>query len=317
MPSTRGDKGGNKDKGAVNTNVNKSVVNTNHIKSATVMSSDTDFYDGDIDLVDLSNDQRKIISFFDRKLAMITSDFETKLAIKETKIDQLSTELVELRRKVLALDDKQEDADAYERKDTVIISGSEVPAAADGEDAAQIVSSLVKNKVGYFLRPAEISVAHRLGKKPLNQAPDRRSLIVKLCRREVKRDLVTACRTAKPPNLYVNESLTKTRSTVLFGLRQAKKKHPNVVAGCGSADGRVFAWIMSPNPSAPNAKNVKIFINTRDKFEDFCKKTLKCNSFDFFLRLAWILTFAVTVSLRDILFCSVFFSDMFFCCHTV
>ena len=125
-----------------------------------------------------------------------------------------------------------------------------------------------------------MSVAHRLGKKPATQAPDRRNLIAKFCRRDIKHDLLKACRAMKPPNLFINESLTKTRNTALFGLRQARKKYPKVVAGCGSTDGRVYAWIKPPNSDAENAKNTRICINSRDKFETFCNDTLKCQSSD-------------------------------------
>ena len=49
--------------------------------------------------------------------------------------------------------------------------------------------------------------------------------------------------------------------------------------GCGYADGKlIFAWIKPPKPDAPLAKNTKIMVNTRERFEGFCEKTLKCNS---------------------------------------
>ena len=195
-------------------------------------------------------------------------------------VDNLAAEVANLKKKVFLLEDKLEDQDSYERRDTVILSGSDIPPATEGEDSSKLVCDLIKDKVQYHLRPSEISVAHRLGPKPINQVPDRRKLIVKLCRREVKQDLLRACRMVKPVNIYANESLTKTRSTTLFGLRQAKKKFPNIIAGCGSAEGKVFAWIKPPNPDSPNAKNIKTVINSRERFNDFCANTLNCNPSD-------------------------------------
>ena len=70
----------------------------------------------------------------------------------------------------------------------------------------------------------------------------------------------------KPRNLFISESLTRVRCTALFGLRQAKKKYPDVIAGCGSYDGKVYAWVKPPNANAPNARNTKISVNSKEKF---------------------------------------------------
>lgn len=227
-----------------------------------------------------SEEQNDIMVLFEKRLAGVVADFEGKLAAKDSLLDELSTEVVNLKKKVLTLENKLDDQEAYERRDTVILSGSDVPLATDKEDSSKVVSDLIKDKVGYHLRTSEISVAHRLGPKPLNQAPDRRKFIVKICRREVKNDLLRVCRSVKPANIYVNESLTKVRSTVLYGLRQAKKKFPSIISGCGSSEGQVIAWIKPPNPQSPNARNIKTIVNTRERFCDFCARTLKCDPSD-------------------------------------
>ena len=231
--------------------------------------------------LDLNDHDMKIINFFKGRLKLMSEKFENKLAEKDCILEQLTSEVSNLKKKIMLMDDRVEDADAYERRDTIIVSGKDLLSATDKEDTTQIVSSLLRDKVGYFLRNNEVSVAHRLGPKPKTQAPDQRNIIVKLCRREIKHDILKACRTVKPSNMYVNESLTRTRSATLYGLRQAKMKYPNIIAGCGSSDGKVYAWIKPPNPSTPNAKNLKTLINTRERFSDFCEKTLKCNSTDF------------------------------------
>ena len=96
------------------------------------------------------------------------------------------------------------------------------------------MTQLIKD-FNLIVNPADISVAHRLGRKP-DQGPDKRKIVVELCRRETKQDLLKACRVVKPRNFYVNETLTRTRSTVLYGLRQARKKYPNELVSSWPSD---------------------------------------------------------------------------------
>ena len=93
----------------------------------------------------------------------------------------------------------------------------------------------------------------------------------------IKRQIFEACRAVKPKNFFVNESLTPTRNSCAYGLRQAKKRFPNIVAGYGSLDGKVYVLIKPPNPNAPNAFNSRMWINTKTNFIDLCTKILKCD----------------------------------------
>ena len=204
--------------------------------------------------------------------------FFKELETKNAKIEKLEQEVVNLRRNVITLEDRIEDNDAYERRDTVIISGTEVPAVRDDEIPAVVTCNLLKDKVGLVIQPEDVSVAHRLGRKPLNQTTDRRNIIIKFCRRETKQEILKACKTVKPKNIYINESLTPTRTTTLYGLRQAKKRFPNLIAGYGSSDGKVYAWIKPPNPQAPQARNAKMLVNTRRRFIELCDTILHCEA---------------------------------------
>ena len=245
-------------------------------------ASESDPFD-DAVINDLSVEGKKLVEVFEKKVESLLLEFNRKLSSKDSNISNLELEVATLKKKVTSLENKLEDTEAYERRDTVVVSGSDLPAATEGEDAAAVVRSLVKSKVNLVIKPSDISVAHRIGKKPANQAPDKRSLIVKFCRRDLKNDILQACRTSKPQNLFVNESLTPTRSTALYGLRQAKKKFPQVISGCNSMDGNAIVWIKPPKPNAPDARNSKMVVNTRDKFCELCTNTLKCNPSDFSL----------------------------------
>ena len=121
------------------------------------------------------------------------------------------------------------------------------------------------------INPNDISTAHRGGRKPTNQITDRRSIIAKLCRRDIKKDLMIACRTLKS-NMYINESLTPTRTSIMYVLRQAKKKK-NRLVGCSSIGGRIFAWLTSEE--GEGRRDVRLPINTHLQLQSFCTDILE------------------------------------------
>ena len=96
--------------------------------------------------------------------------------------------------------------------------------------------------------------------------------MVRLANAEIKNDILTACRTAKPSGLFVNENLTPLRASILYTLRQIKKRRPDKIEFCGSREGRVFCWI---KPTNDHGKNRKLFINTLDSFKGYFYKYLR------------------------------------------
>ena len=167
-----------------------------------------------IHLSKLSAESRELYS-------CITAYFESLVKEKDQKIGKLEREVLELRERVQISDNELDDNAAYLRRETLVMS-SGVPPAATGENCKAIIIELLKQQVKLNIGPADISVAHRVRTK-VRQGSDRRSIIFKLCRRELKYDILSACR-QQIPNYYVNESLTPTRNKVLYVLRQTKKK---------------------------------------------------------------------------------------------
>ena len=108
----------------------------------------------------------------------------------------MSDEIFVLRKGVVELEDKIEDNESYERRDTVIVSGDGIPAVTDNEDSSKIVTQLIKDKINLIVNPADISVAHRLGRKP-DQGPNKRKIVIKLCRRETKSRFVESMQSCK------------------------------------------------------------------------------------------------------------------------
>ena len=148
-----------------------------------------------------------------------------------------------------------------------------MPPVVPGENCILLVCNLMKNQLKLNVQPTDISTAHRLGKKPTNQQVDSRKIIMKLCRREVKGDILNACRQIKP-NLYINESLTPVRNTIMYILRRAKKKQHSKVVCCSSLGGRVYAYIKTSNPNQHGTRDRRIPVNTFSDLQTLCEEVL-------------------------------------------
>ena len=145
---------------------------------------------------------------------------------------------------------------------------------ATGENCSAIVSGILKDKLNVNISLNDISVSHRLGRASGSQRPDRRSLIVKFCRRDMKTDVLRACKTVKPQGIFANESLTATRRSIHEVLRKAKKDCPKI-SGTTTIDGSVYAWIKPPIPGAAGARDTRVMINTMLKLRSFFEDTLE------------------------------------------
>lgn len=229
----------------------------------------SNYFFGDRDVSKLTVDGRLIIELIMEKLDSAVCEIIGKLQERDLKIEKLEQDVSTLKRDVGDLRDRLEDVEANKRCDSVIVSGS-------CENCSRIIESVFQSNLNYVLPANEISVSYRLGKKPMTQGNiDRRSIFVKLCRRETKNDVLSSCRRVKPPNFFVNEDLTPVRSSILYALRRAKRLHPEKVAAGGSQDGRVFVWIKA---SSPTARNYKKFVNSMSELHDFCTQTLNLDS---------------------------------------
>ena len=159
-----------------------------------------------------------------------------------------------------------DDTDSYERRDTIVITGENIPTAQTGESCSQIVREKIKENLRINLTPNDASVCHRLG-----SASSSRSLIVKFCRRDLKREVLQAARTVRPRGFFVNEHLTPRRSSILFALRRMKKDSETRVKGYSTQDGRVFVWVKK-SPNAPQStRDTKIAVNNYAKLKEICE----------------------------------------------
>ena len=221
-----------------------------------------------------SSFQEKLNNMFSE----MKEEFLATLAQKDIKIENLEGEIGVMKGRIERLENQLDDNEAYERRDTVIISGPKIPPAHNDEKCDEIVCKLVSDELRCKISPSDVSTAHRLGPKRISQQPDTRSIIVKFCRRDVKSDLISSAKRVKPSELFFNESLTPQRQTIFHALRSAKKQLPNIIDGCSTREGSVYVWVKPPRPSASptGPRNVRVIVNTMTKLQDFCEKTLNC-----------------------------------------
>ena len=211
------------------------------------------------------NLQLNVKSMFDDK----RENFSTLLRENNTKINIMENEISTLKRDIVRLEDKLQDNDTLERRDTAILSGEKLPIPSPDENTSNLACALLKDNMNITVNTVEISTAHRLGGKN-----NKKSVIVKSCRRDIKNDLVTDSRRSKPDQFFVNECLTPQRQTISYVLRRAKQESPNIVSGSSSFDGKVYIWVKHPNPDAPGAKDLRHAINNHPRLVDFCNRTL-------------------------------------------
>ena len=89
------------------------------------------------------------------------TDLRELLAPKLKEIDDLKMHFTCLEDKVRKLENTIDEADAYERRDTVIIAGTGLPVSSQGENCGAIVQQLVKDHLSLEIQISDINTAHR------------------------------------------------------------------------------------------------------------------------------------------------------------
>ena len=211
--------------------------------------------------------QDKFASMFED----LREDMSKIISTQDAKIAELKDEVVQLNNKITKLEDKLDDNDNYERRDTLVFSGNSLPQVHESEVCSELIPKLVKDTLHVNISPADISTAHRLITR---KNTDKRDIIVKFCRRNCKVDILKACRTVKPPNFFANEHLTPQRQTIAYVLRKCKRQFPHIISGTTTIEGKNYVWLKPPNPAARGARDTRMAINTHSRLVDFCNKSL-------------------------------------------
>ena len=225
----------------------------------------------------LEGDSKLIVQVLLAKMEQMDLNFSKAMELKDAKILSLESNIDSLQSKLSKLDGQLDDCEQYERRDTLIIAGEAVPDSARDENQVHIIAELLKAKLNFTLSPNDVSTVHRLGKAQA-AGRDRRPFIVKFCKRDTKNKLMTLAKTLKgvQPTLFINESLTPRRRSILFALRGIKRKHSkqrgaNRLVGCSSWNGNIFAY----TSSARGSETKKHDVTTHAKLKEFVKKFVK------------------------------------------
>jgi len=224
----------------------------------------------DKDLSKLSEESKLLLEIIMEKFDCFAREIGGKIEAKDEKISLLEQQVINLKHENCCLTDRMDNIEARERNNSLIFSGSDLPAASATGNSVRVVQDVISRILKIKLSGDDIVSANRIGKKPATQSPDHRKILVKFAHRDIKMDLLGACRTLKPSGLYLNEDLIPVRAEVQFSLRKLKRKSPQLIAYVGSQNGSVFLW---QKASQPGASNTKIFINSMAKLEEFCRKS--------------------------------------------
>ena len=73
--------------------------------------------------------------------------------------------MASLEKQVIDLTHALDEVDQYERRDTIILSGPDLPAERDDESPSDVVMSTMNNILGLKLAQGDLNVDHRLGRR--------------------------------------------------------------------------------------------------------------------------------------------------------
>ena len=229
----------------------------------------------------LSSESKSIIKIMQEEFiimkeefALMKNEFLEALGEKTHEINVLNDEVKNLKAKVTKLESLIDEADSYERRDMIVVSGPNVPEFSVGENANEIVRDVVRREFNLEIGPNEINTSHRIGKKTQNQSADKRPFIVKLCRRDMKKELIMTSKRIKSRNIFISENLTPLRRSIFKTLRTMKREHPNLVKGVSTHEGKVFVYTKSES-SDPNSRDKRHTVSSYDTLEKFCNDYIK------------------------------------------
>ena len=226
------------------------------------------------DISKLSEDGKLIVSIMMFAVKAQNDRFQEDLAVKEKEIISLKDRVKVLEDRMDDICEKDDETEASERKNFIIFSGPNVPTSLPNESCTTVTHKLLRETYQVNIPITNIVSAQRMGKTTPNTA-DKRNILVKFSSTEIKKDVFQSSKSMRPDGLYVRESLTPTRNSILYVLSRSKKDFPNLISGCNSIDGRVYVWTRPANPNAPGARESRIPVNTFKKLEMFCKEVLK------------------------------------------
>ena len=157
----------------------------------------------------------------------LTKSFGEVIARKDAEIRDLQCRMV-------TIEERCDDLEQYSRRNTVRIRG--IPEALN-EDTDGLVKDLAARKLDVPLADHDVVRSHRVGRKDDDrQTP--RDVIVRFTTHNAKVAIMRGARKLKGTRVFINEDLTKTRSTIAWEARNLKRE--NKLIDTWTRDGTVF-----------------------------------------------------------------------------
>ena len=193
-------------------------------------------------------------------------------SITELKEDNAkkATQIVNLQTDLKSANSRIEALESYNRRDNLLISGLPVESFAEAASTAtapeeldtpsqsveQSVLKLFNNQLGVPIKPADISIAHRLGKRN-NRDPGPPVTIVRFATRKAREAVYAARRqlkTCTTARIFINEDLTKNTAAIFHQARQLVRR--NVIHSAWTSKCSVFI----KETSDPNCRPRKVAV---------------------------------------------------------
>jgi hypothetical protein len=181
--------------------------------------------------------------------AIMESRLQTVITELRNECTAQKKEVAELRAELESATLRIEALETYTRRDNLLITGLPVETYSDAVSSGQGESSLATEQsvlklfdqqLGLNIQPGDISVAHRLPRKPNTGITGSQSLntpttIVKFTNRKARDTVFSARRKLKGHDIYINEDLNKKTSDLFRQARKlvkAKLIHNAWTSGC-------------------------------------------------------------------------------------
>ena len=185
----------------------------------------------------LSTEGKAIVTLVVKAMQLIDSN-------KNESIAKLQNHIGTLESRVAQLEFQLDDISQYERRDTIIISGTALPNENPHENTADVVVRSIKDNLHVNISHNDINIAHRLGTKKSQLTA--RPIIAKLHSRQLKSEIMSSCITLRP-NLHINESLTTKRRALFKIVWDIRKKHRELFQQCYTQDGKIVVKLKNSN----------------------------------------------------------------------
>ena len=197
--------------------------------------------------------------------------FENLNSAKDKLIGKLESKVSALEDKISQLETNIDDVDQYERRETIIISGPNLPDETTMENPSDIIVSTIKHHLHVNMSHSDINVAHRLGPKTQGK---KRPIIVKLQNRAKKSELLQACITLKP-QLHINESLTTKRRSIYSFIRKIRAQHRHLFQQCYTSDGKIVVKLKNSTVKniITSEHTLAAFLDNHPLFRDVSRDT--------------------------------------------